>query len=104
MNNEVKKALKAPRSSLALMLAGLLMNENMAGFVDMAKVKERIADMGIEGTDLQIAKLEEEILEDTDYRELYEEKIEEGYSVSDAFLYVLNLSFKLKLEEENELS
>lgn len=64
MNNEVKKALKAPRSSLAVMLAGLLMSENMAGFVDMAKVKERIADMDIEGSDLQIAKLEEEVLEE----------------------------------------
>ena len=45
----------------------------------------------------------EELLEDDYYRALYEEKIEEGYSMSDAFLYVLNLSFKLKLEEENEL-
>ena len=45
---------------------------------------------------------EEELLEDDYYRELYEEKIEEGYSMSDAFLYVLNLSFKLKLEEDRD--
>ena len=64
MNNEVKKVLNVPRSSLAVMLAGMLMNENLAGFVDMAKVKERIADMDIEGSDLQIAKLEDEVLEE----------------------------------------
>lgn len=48
--------------------------------------------------------LEEEILEDDYYRKLYEEKIEEGYSISDAFLYVLNLSFAIQLDEEPVLS